>query len=60
MIHMEDVVKLVKQRALSTKVIVGGAVLTESYANSIGADGYAADAVSAVRLATKLISQRNV
>jgi len=39
-----------------TKVMVGGAPLTQEYADSIGADGYAPDAASAVDLADNLIS----
>jgi 5-methyltetrahydrofolate--homocysteine methyltransferase len=35
--------------------MVGGAVLTPAYAQSIGADGYAADAVEAVRLAKSFV-----
>ena len=35
--------------------MVGGAVITEEYATSIGADAYAADAASAVRAASKLV-----
>lgn len=53
--RMEDVVKLVKERAVPAKVIVGGAVVTQEYANSIGADGYSTDAVDAVRLAKRLL-----
>lgn len=37
------------------KVMVGGAPVTQGYADSIGADGYAPDAASAVRLAKRLI-----
>jgi 5-methyltetrahydrofolate--homocysteine methyltransferase len=54
MVRMEDTVQLLKKRGLSIKVMVGGAVLTPAYAASIGADGYAADAVEAVRLANSL------
>jgi 5-methyltetrahydrofolate--homocysteine methyltransferase len=54
MVRMEDTVQLLKKRGLPIKVIVGGAVLTPAYAGSIGADGYAADAVEAVRLARSL------
>jgi 5-methyltetrahydrofolate--homocysteine methyltransferase len=56
MVRMEDTVRLLKQRGLPVKVMVGGAVLTAAYAESIGADGYAADAVDAVRLANRLVS----
>jgi corrinoid protein of di/trimethylamine methyltransferase len=38
-------------------VMVGGAPVTQEYANAVGADGYAADASTAVRLAKALIEQ---
>jgi len=37
------------------KVMVGGAPVTQSWAEKIGADGYAEDAISAVALAKKLV-----
>ncbi len=37
------------------KVMIGGAPVTESFAQEIGADGYAEDAISAVDLAFRLI-----
>lgn len=46
--RMQDVIKLVRERGLSAKVVVGGAVLTQDYAERIGADGYSPDARSAV------------
>jgi 5-methyltetrahydrofolate--homocysteine methyltransferase len=55
MVRMEDTLHLLKERGLPIKVMVGGAVLTLAYAKSIGADGYAADAVEAVRLANSLV-----
>lgn len=39
-----------------TKVLIGGAPVTEAYAKSIGADGYAADAASAVTVAKRILS----
>ena len=48
---MEKTVAMLRERAPLCKVIVGGAVLTEDYANMIGADKYAADAMEAVRYA---------
>ena len=48
---MSDTVALVKHRCPAVKIMVGGAVLTEDYAKSIGADFYAPDALSAVRWA---------
>ena len=52
--EMEGVIALVRQRGLRAKVMVGGAVITDDYAASIGADAYAADAAGAVRSASKL------
>jgi len=49
-----DTLKKDKEIA-SVKVMVGGASLTQEYADSIGAAGYAPDASSAVDLANKLL-----
>ena len=57
MVRMEDTVRMVRELGLSTKVMVGGAVVTEHFAQSIGADGYAPDAVAAVRLAARLLGK---
>lgn len=48
---MEETVKLLRKSKKSVKVIVGGAVLTQEYADRIGADKYAKDAMEAVRYA---------
>ncbi len=55
MVRMEDTVRLVRERGLRAKVMVGGAVVTEAFARSIGADARAADAVDAVRQAKTLL-----
>ncbi len=55
MVRMEDTIKLVQERNAPYKVIVGGAVVTQAFADAIGADGYSADAVGAVRLAKSLL-----
>lgn len=52
---MEETIQLLHQKAPWCKVIVGGAVLTEDYAKTIGADHYAPDALSAVRWAKEII-----
>ena len=52
---MEETVRLIHQELPGTKVIVGGAVLTQEYADSMGADMYAKDAMEAVRYAEKMI-----
>lgn len=54
MVRMQETVDLIAKRGLPAKVMVGGAVLTREFADSIGADGYAPDAVGAVRLAKEL------
>lgn len=48
---MEETIKQLRKRAPWTKVVVGGAVLTQEYADSIGADCYAKDAMATVRYA---------
>jgi len=42
-------------RARGVRVVVGGAPITQSFADAIGADGYAPDAASAVDLARRLV-----
>ena len=53
---MEETVSLIKQKAPWCKTLVGGAVLTEEYANKIGADKYAKDAMAGVRYAESVIN----
>jgi len=53
---MEKTIQALKAAGVSSKILVGGAVLTEEYAAKIGADGYAANAVAAVKFAK---SQKN-
>lgn len=55
MMRMKDVVELVHEKQLNTKVIIGGAVITQSFADEIGADGYSKDAAEAVKLVQRLI-----
>jgi len=56
MIHMPDVIDALKQAGLrdQVKVMIGGAPVTQDYADKIGADGYAPDAASATKLAKSL------
>jgi len=56
--EMENVVKALEKAGLRdrVKVMVGGAPITEEFANSIGADGTASDAASAVSLAKSLLA----
>lgn len=46
---MEETIKLLRKEHPNTKVIVGGAVMTQEYADMIGADVYCADAMAAVK-----------
>ena len=55
MVRMEDTVKLVRERGLDAKVIIGGAVVTEKFCTAIGADGWSTDAMAAVKLAQGLV-----
>ena len=55
---MEDSIKLLRQDAPWCKIMVGGAVLTAEYAEQIGADAYAKDAMEAVRIAEKLTKNK--
>ena len=52
---MEETVKLIHQKVKDCVVMVGGAVLTQEYADSIGADKYAKDALEGVRYAESII-----
>ena len=56
MMRMKEVVDLVRDRQLKVKVIVGGAVITESFAQEIGADGYSKDAAEAVLVVKELLA----
>ncbi len=51
---MEETISLVKEKAPYCKVIVGGAVLTKDYAEKIGADFYAKDAMECVRITSEI------
>ncbi len=51
---MQKTIELIKQKAPWCKTIVGGAVLTQEYADKIGADKYARDAMEAVRYAEEV------
>ena len=52
---MEKTIKALKAANLSCKVVVGGAVLTKEYADMIGADKYAKDAMETVRYAEEIL-----
>ncbi|MDR2941808.1 MAG: homocysteine S-methyltransferase family protein [Treponema sp.] len=54
-VYMEETIKLLKEKAPDCRIMVGGAVLTESYAKKIGADYYSKDAISSVRYAEEIL-----
>ena len=51
---MEETIALIHREAPWCRVIVGGAVLTQEYADRIGADAYAPDAMACVRIAESI------
>ncbi|USF29287.1 homocysteine S-methyltransferase family protein [Clostridium sp. MD294] len=53
--NMEETIKQLKQKKPDCKIVVGGAVLTQEYADSIGADHYAKDAMATVYYAQKIL-----
>jgi 5-methyltetrahydrofolate--homocysteine methyltransferase len=57
MIEMKNVVEKAKEQGLKSKIIIGGAVVTQSYCEEIGADGYSEDAQSAVKLVKRLVEK---
>lgn len=56
MMRMKDVVELAKEKGCTSKIIVGGAAITPSFADEIGADGYSKDATDCVKLVEKLLA----
>ena len=57
-VSMEETIKELKKKAPHCKIVVGGAVLTKDYAEKIGADYYAKDAMETVRYAQKIINNQ--
>ena len=53
--EMRNVINYAKEKGVTAKVIIGGAVITEDYAEEIGADGYSKDAAEAVKLVKRLL-----
>ena len=52
---MRETIELLKKEAPGVTVVVGGAVLTQAYADQIGADHYAPDAMATVRVAQQVL-----
>lgn len=55
MTEMKHVVERAREEKLAAKIIIGGAVITQDYADEIGADGYSKDAQEAVKLVKRLL-----
>ncbi|MEK6645331.1 MAG: corrinoid protein [Candidatus Firestonebacteria bacterium] len=55
MISMKPTIDLLKGQGINVKTMIGGAPVTQTYADEIGANGYAADAASAVDTAKQLL-----
>ena len=53
--QMAEVIKAIKASGIKVKTLIGGAPVTQAYADEVGADGYAPDAASAADAAKKLI-----
>ncbi len=53
--RMREIVAAAKEEGITAKIIIGGAVITQEYADEIGADGYSKDAADAVKLAKSLV-----
>jgi 5-methyltetrahydrofolate--homocysteine methyltransferase len=55
MTRMKEVVEIARSKGCKAKIIIGGAVITQDYADEIGADGYSKDGLDAVRVGKRLI-----
>ena len=56
MVQMKNVLESLKEKGSKAKAIIGGAPVTQNYCDEIGADGYAADAATAVEIGKALIA----
>ncbi len=55
--EMKHVIEYAREKGVKAKVMIGGAVITQDYADEIGADGFSKDAADAVKLAKKLCNK---
>ena len=56
MMRMKDVAELAKEKGCTAKIVIGGAAITESFSDEIGADGYSKDAAECVKLVERLLA----
>ncbi len=54
--EMKNVVDMAHKEEVDAKIIIGGAVVTQDYADEIGADGYSSDAADAVRVVKQILN----
>jgi len=57
MMRMKDVVEYAREKSIPSKIMIGGAVITQDFADEIRADGYAKDAAQACRVVEKLLEK---
>lgn len=57
MVQMKSVIESLKEKGSKAKIIIGGAPVTQNYCDEVGADGYAADAATAVEIGKSLIKE---
>ena len=55
-LQLHQMVELARKENIRSKIIIGGAVVTEDYAFEIGADGYSSDAADAVKVVRTILS----
>lgn len=55
--QMKQVIQYAREKNVDAKIIIGGAVITQEYADEIGADGYSKDAADAVKLTKRIIKE---
>ncbi|MDE6750524.1 MAG: corrinoid protein, partial [Lachnospiraceae bacterium] len=54
--QMKNVIDYAREKKVNAKIIIGGAVVTQDYADEIGADGYSKDAADAVKLTKRILN----
>ena len=57
--EMREVIRYAREQKVTARIMIGGAVITQDYADEIEADGYSRDAAEAVRVAQKMVQSMN-
>ena len=55
MLYIEPIIVGLKEKGIATKVVIGGAPISQKFADKINADGYAKDAIEAVRMIKNVV-----